>query len=189
MGGGRGKGYSIRTASPLRQQLKEQEHRRLTDYLDEGGLEQIIHKSRKSIIKHREAHARAALKYLYPEAYSGLLLAEFLYKHKEVIYKTIEDIDEIWSDDSSISEKIVETGATIIKSGAEITKKELKEKVIDYISSKFAEAATDKIDRNKIIEKVSGEVGLEDHADRFKDLLKNTIQEQTADTIESIFGG
>ena len=151
-------------------------------------LEDIVSDSSKSIIKHRQAIAKISLKFLYPEGYYGLLLAKTLYKHRERIYKTIDDVVTIWSEDGPISEKIVKSGMKIVGVGADILKKEIKEKFISYVSSRFSEAVVEKIDEKGIIEKVANEVNLENHSDRFRDLLKDTIEKQTTDTLEELIG-
>jgi hypothetical protein len=151
-------------------------------------LEDIVANSSDTIIKHREAIAKTSLKFLYPEGYYGYLLAKTLYKHKDRIYRTIDDVARIWSEEGSISEKIVKSGTEILKTGAHIAKEEIKEKFVRYVSSRFSEAVVNKLDDSGVIDKVAHEVKLDNHAERFKDLLEDTIEKQTADTLEELIG-
>lgn len=151
-------------------------------------LEGIICDSQKSINKNLEARARIALKYIHPGAYYGLLAAEKLYKHREIIFETIENVAEIWSEDTSISEKLVDTAGEIVKGGAEVAKDELKERLIGYVASEFSEEVVNRLEDEKIIDTIANEIPLESHKDRFKDLLRDTIEKQMESSLESVAG-
>ena len=154
----------------------------------ESELEKIISNSRTSINETLEARAKVALKYLHPSAYFGLLVAEFLYRHRERIYKTIDTVVDIWSEDSDTSEKIIETAGEIVKTSVDIAKKEVKDKVVEYVASKFSESVVNQLDDAGVIDGVSNEVLLRGHKERFKALLEDTIEKQTRKVIESVVG-
>jgi hypothetical protein len=151
-------------------------------------LESIIRNSRHNINEKLEARAKIALKYIHPGAYYGLLAAEFLYKHRDEIFKTIKDVADIWSKDTPVSDKIASTAGRVLEAGVDVAKDELKEKAVSIIASKFSEAAVETIDQYGVIETVSQEVGLSDHKERFKELLQDTIKQQASDVLKNMLG-
>ncbi|MBM3234422.1 hypothetical protein FJZ19_05005 [Candidatus Pacearchaeota archaeon] len=149
-------------------------------------LEEIVSDSYKPINKKLQERARVLLKYFMPGLYHGLLLAEFLYRHKEVIINTIQKVANIWSDNQSpVSKKILSTAGEVLEGGLKIAKKELTENAISYIASTFAEESVNIIDKTGVIDTVSKEVKLENQKERFKDLLKDTIEKQVENVLKS----
>lgn len=124
-----------------------------------------------------------------PGLYQGLQIFEFLYKHSGTIVKTIENVVDIWSDDSApVTDKIVGTAGEVLQGGYEIAKDEFKDKGVGIIASAFAETATNAIENTGAINTVSEAVGLENHSGRFKDLLEDTIEKQTTNVLNNIIG-
>lgn len=153
----------------------------------ENTLEEIVTSHYKKIDEKLEIRARTLLKYFTPGLYHGLLFAEFLYRHKEVIVKTIANVAQIWSKgDTPVSEKVITTLEEIVKGGTDIAKKELRDNMISYVSSEFAEEAVGILEEKGIVNTVVQEVKLENHKERFKDLLNDTIEQQTEGVLTSL---
>lgn len=152
-------------------------------------LEDVVRDSYKSINTNLESRAKTALKILAPGVYESLLIAEFLYKHRETILNTIENVVGIWSDDATpVSDKVIATAGEVIEGGAEIAKEELKDGAAGYIASKFAEVAVDEIEETGAIDTVAKAVSLPQHKERFKELLQGTIEQQVDSTLERTVG-
>lgn len=155
-----------------------------------NNLENIVSNSYNSIDEKLEERAKTALKYFAPGLYQGLAFIEFLYKHRNVIIRTIDNVAQIWSDGTSpVSEKIFSTVGEVAHGGVDIARKELKDNWKSYVASAFSQEAVKLIEERNIIDTVANEIDLPGHKERFKDLLEDTIEKQTEEVLQSFVEG
>lgn len=155
--------------------------KKLSDY---QSLDNIVTGSSKNLTKKGYPYSKGALKYFSPEGYAALLLLEIAYRNKTRLNKAINKTARIWEKDAPISEKLGETAIEALSTAKDIIKKEGKDYIRRQVSEEFSDLAVDKLEDVSFIDTVSDSVGLPNHRERFKELVKDTINKEVNSTLE-----
>ena len=158
--------------------LAEQENKRrevqkkLTDYINEQGIDKI----------------RSVVSVYDPSLGTVIKVAQFVYENREELTEAYTEISNTWSSDRSLEEKIINTANTVISTTATIIKKKGISYVISLAAQELSDGAIESVDNAGIFDKIDGAINIPNAGDKFKDLLKNTIEKETENALGKIVG-
>lgn len=172
-GGSSGSGSSSGGISSAVDETKKREtQRKLTDYINETGIDTV---------------RRIATIY-DPTLGTAIKVAQFVYENKEELKEAYSEIYQTWSSDASLEEKIADTASTVVHTTATIAKKEGKDVLIKYAASELSDAAVEVVEREGIFDKMDSALNIPGAGERFKDLLHDTIEKETENSLKKMKG-
>lgn len=166
-----GSGGSGGGVSSTEEEAKKREvQTKLTDYINENGVDAV---------------RRIATIY-DPTLGTVIRVAEFVYENREELSEAYSEVYHTWSSDASLEEKITETASTVVHTAATIAKKEGKDALIKYAASELSDAAVEAVDSAGIFDKVDSALNIPGAGERFKDLLHDTIEKETENSLKKL---
>lgn len=98
------------------------------------------------------------------------------------------EINQTWSSDANLEEKIVDTASTVIHTTATIVKKEGMASVVKLAAKGLSNTAISVVEEEGIFDKVDSALNIPNAGDHFKDLLKDTIEKETENSLSKVVG-
>ena len=145
---------------------------KLTDYISQQGVDKI----------------RSIVTVFDPTLGTIVKVAQFVYENREELAEAYTEISNTWSSDSSLEEKISETAYTVVGTTTTIVKKKGLSYVVSLAARELSDAAVETVDKTGVFDKIDTALKIPNAGDRFKDLLKNTIEKETENTLGKVVG-
>ena len=151
---------------------KRETQTKLTDYINREGVDKV-----RKIVS------------VYDPALGTITkVVQFVYENREELMEAYSEINQTWSSDASLEEKIVDTASTIIHTTATIVKKEGMASVVKLAAKGLSSVAVNVVEEEGIFDKVDSALNIPGAGDRFKDLLKDTLEKETENSLSKILG-
>jgi len=151
---------------------KRETQTKLTDYINREGVDKV----------------RKIVSVYDPTLGTVIKVAQFVYENREELMEAYSEINQTWSSDANLEEKIVDTASTVIHTTATIVKKEGMTSVVKLAAKELSSAAVSVVEEEGIFDKVDSALNIPGAGDHFKDLLKDTIEKETENSLSKVVG-
>lgn len=182
MGGGNDTNRENRTPSGLRNtdlRLIESENkiretqRKLTEYINQEGLNTV----------------RKIVTIYDPVLGTNVKIAHTLYKNRNELIRTYSKINRIWNNNASLEKNIGDTTSTLRHMTTTIIRKESTNEATKIIAKELSSNAVELLENEGIFDRIDSTLNIPNAGAHFKDLLQNTLEKESTNTLSKMAGG
>lgn len=120
---------------------------------------------------------------------TNVKIAHSIYKNRDELIRTYSKINRIWNSNAGLEKNIADTTSTVMHMTTTIVRKESKNKATKIIAKELSSNAVELLENEGIFDRIDSTLNIPDAGAHFKDLLQNTLEKESANTLSNMAGG